>query len=240
MPSCVQLGQVLCGGSPWWLQHRDLLVGPKGLVDVAQRRLGQARALGQDFDLFLVGSRLGHAFAQEAVEIGKAIGLGQHAFEQRHGLGVERNSGQCLAQRGHGVVHIAGFVPSPRDLVVQPRGAFGTIGAVPVGIGIDRCQGFQGLVIARIKPDDIAQLLRGLGQIADLFGQNPPEAEHQRDPPLGIGGACKLDFEQAANHGIVAERVVDLAHGLHDLELLGGDFGAQAWRGQRIFDACDV
>jgi hypothetical protein len=231
---------VLSRGAAWCFQRRDLLVGSDGFLDVAKGRLGQARALGQDFDLFRVGSRLGHAFAQEAIEIGKAVGFGQHAFEQRQGLGVEGNRGQGLAQGGHGVVHIAGLVPPARDLVVQARGAFGTVGAVPVGIGVDRRQRLQGLVIARIKPDYIAQLLRGLGQIADLFGQNAPEAEHECDAPLGIGGAGQLDLEQAADHGIVAERIVDLAHGLHDLELLGGDFGAQAWRGQCIFDARDV
>lgn len=147
------------------------------------------RALGQDLDLLVAGTRLSGAFAQEAVEVGDAAGFGEYALDERQRLGVKGNGRQRLTHGHHRVVDIARLMPPTRDLVVQPGRPVGAIRAGPIGIGVHRCQGFERLVVAGIKSDYFAQLLRRLRQIANPLGQNPPQSKHQPYASLGIGGS---------------------------------------------------
>ena len=113
----------------------------------------------QHLHLFLVGVRCRHALAQKTVQISQTARAGQHALHERRGLGMARHRGQGLAQGRHRVVHVTGLVAAPRDLAVQTHGPLRAIRSGPLGVGEDRGQGIQSLVIARVEPHHIAQLL---------------------------------------------------------------------------------
>jgi len=231
---------VLRRRSPRLLEGEDLFVGTDRLFHVIEGGLRQARALGQELDLLLGGAGVRDALAQEAIEVGETTGVGEDALEQGQRLGVEGDGAERLAQGRHGVVDVPGLVPPAGDLVVEPGRALRAVGAVPVRVGEHGGQGLEGLVVARVEPNDVGELLRGGGQVADLLGQDAPQPEHQGDAPLGIGGAGQLDLVEAAHHRVVPEGVVDLARGLDHLELLARDLGAQARRRQGVLDAGDV
>ncbi len=236
----VQLGQVLGRGAARRLKDRHLFVGADGFFDIAKGGLCQLRTLGQDLNLFFVGPRLADAFAQEAVEVRESTRFSQHPFEQRERFGMEGHRGERLAQGGYSVVDVTRFMAPARDLIVEARGAFGTVGPGPVRVGVDRGQSLQGFVVARVKSDHVAQLLRCLRQVADFFRQNSAKAEHDADAALRIRGPCQLDLVQPAHHRVVAESAVDLAGRLDDTKMIAGDFRPESGRRQGVFDARDL
>ena len=85
--------------------------------------------------------------------------------------------GQGLAQSCHGVVHVTSLVAAPCDLAVQTHGPLRAILTCPLGIGEDCGQRVQSLVVARVEPNHIAQLLGRLLQVANLLGQHASQPE---------------------------------------------------------------
>ena len=226
LPIHIELGQLLRGSSPRRLNGHDFLVNADGLGDIVERVASQVGPLEQHLDFFLIGVRRRRPLAHETIQVGQPARTGQQPLHQDRGIHMAGHGCQGLAQGCNGVFHVAGFLSTPSDLGVKPRGPLPTVRARPLGIGKHRGQGIQGLVVARVQAHHIAQSLRCLLQIADLLGQHASQPEHQIGATFWVGGGGQFQFIQATGGLIFAQGCEDLARLLDGLELIGRDASA--------------
>ena len=207
----VELDQLLRRRSPRRLQQRDLVVDPLRLRQVVQLAFRQLRPLVEEVDPLGLGRRRRDALAVVTIQFLESVRVVVHALQQLRRFGVRGHRLQRAPQGGDRIFGVARFVPAPRHLVVDRRGAVGAVGADPVRVRVDAGQQLQRLLVARAQAHHLGQPLRGRVQLLELLAQHAPEPQQQVGAAAGVGGPFELELVEADDGPVVAQRPVDLA-----------------------------